>query len=152
MADKAETVYEIAILGRVTWNLHSLNNEGNIGNVIEPRTLKLADGSMTDGISGEMLKHIHAARLWEVTADKSLFCPACQVLEPMRADDPQQGIRGSGMSPAEGMESALKRCLLCDLHGFLIQKKPSVARQSTIEFGWAVGLLDCLIELHDSRY
>ena len=70
---KQKTVYEIAIMGRVTWNLHSLNNEGSVGNVVEPRTLKLADGTTTDGISGEMLKHIHVARLWELEADKSLL-------------------------------------------------------------------------------
>jgi CRISPR-associated protein Cst2 len=53
-----EKIYEIAILGRVTWNLHSLNNEGTVGNVTEPRNIRIIDPKTgdpvtTDGISGE---------------------------------------------------------------------------------------------------
>ncbi|MBO9327173.1 MAG: hypothetical protein J7463_17985, partial [Roseiflexus sp.] len=59
--DQSEScsVFEVAILARVTWDLHSLNNEGTIGNVTEPRTIVLWNGARTDGISGEMMKHIH---------------------------------------------------------------------------------------------
>jgi len=134
-----KTVYEIAILGRVTWNLHSLNNEGNIGNVVEPRTLKLADGTTTDGISGEMLKHIHVARIWELEADKSKFCPVCRTLEPMRADQNPAVTNHKKGEEAAAITQALTDCVLCDLHGFLVQR-PTVHRQSTVEFGWAVGL------------
>ena len=63
-------IYEIAILGRIIWDLHSLNNEGTVGNVTEPRTLILADGRQTDGISGEMLKHIHAEYIWALEVIK----------------------------------------------------------------------------------
>jgi len=133
------TIYELTILGRVTWNLHSLNNEGSIGNVVEPRTLKLADGTTTDGISGEMLKHIHAARMWELEADKSKFCPACRILGPMRAEqNPNVTQLGRGQE-IEATERALQDCVLCDVHGFLVQR-PTIHRQSTVEFGWAVGL------------
>ena len=68
-------VFEMAILGRATWNLHSLNNEGTVGNVSEPRTVVLADGRKSDAVSGEMLKHIHAQNLWLTTLDNS-FSPA----------------------------------------------------------------------------
>ena len=136
-------VYEIGIVGRVTWNLHSLNNEGTIGNVVEPRTLKLADNTTADGISGEMLKHIHAAKLWELEANKDRFCVICQKKEPMRADDPRRGIRNKVKTPVEAMKKAISDCFLCDLHGFLIQR-PTVARQSVVEFGWAVSIRDSL--------
>jgi len=138
----SKQIYEIGIVGRVTWNLHSLNNEGTIGNVVEPRTLKLADNTTADGISGEMLKHIHAAKLWELEASKDRFCVICQKMEPMRADDPRRGIRNSSKLPAEAMEMAISGCSLCDLHGFLVQRKPTVARQSVVEFGWAVSVPD----------
>jgi CRISPR-associated protein Cst2 len=137
--NEQKTVYEIAILGRVTWNLHSLNNEGNIGNVVEPRTLKLADGTTTDGISGEMLKHIHSSRIWELEADKSRFCPVCRTLEPMRADGNKAVTSHKKGEEEAAITQALTDCVLCDLHGFLVQR-PTVHRQSTIEFGWAVGL------------
>jgi len=136
---KPKTIYELAIVGRATWNLHSLNNEGNIGNVVEPRTLKLADGTTTDGISGEMLKHIHVARLWELEADKTKFCPVCRVLEPMRADQNPEVTKFKKGEEAAAVSQALTDCIVCDLHGFLVQR-PTVARQSTVEFGWAVGL------------
>jgi CRISPR-associated protein Cst2 len=133
------TIYELAILGRVTWNLHSLNNEGSIGNVVEPRTLKLADGTTTDGISGEMLKHIHAARVWELETDKSKFCPACRILGPMRAEQNRKVTQFGRGKEIEATTQALQDCVLCDVHGFLVQR-PTIHRQSTVEFGWAVGL------------
>lgn len=140
MSDK-DSVYEISILGRATWNLHSLNNEGTVGNVTEPRNLVLADGSETDGISGEMLKHIHAMKFWEVEEDKSNFCKACRKLDPQKA---QASINEK--DPASVVEKALE-CELCDLHGFLVQK-PSTSRVSTIEFGWAVGLPEVEKSVH----
>lgn len=137
-------IYEIAILGRITWNLHSLSNEGTVGNVTEPRTLVLADGTKTDGISGEMLKHIHANYLWQLTSDKNELCNACQEFNPEKADA-NPNVRRSG-KPEKAIEEALK-CSLCDLHGFLVQR-PTVSRASTIEFGWAVGLPQVYRETH----
>jgi len=130
-------IYELAILGRATWELHSLNNEGTVGNVTEPRTVVLADGTKTDGISGEMLKHIHAMRVWELESDKSKFCEACRVLEPSKAGKNPNVT--SQKKTQKAVETALSDCILCDLHGFLIER-PTVARPSTLEFGWAVGV------------
>jgi len=64
--NKMNNVYEVSIMSRVMWDLHSLNNEGSVGNVTEPRTVILANGAKTDGISGEMLKHIHVEKMWEL--------------------------------------------------------------------------------------
>ncbi len=130
-------IFEISLLARVTWNLHSLNNEGTIGNVTEPRTVVLANGVKTDGISGEMLKHIHAFYVWLLTEDKSYFCEACQKFHPQKADRNREVKRSD--SPEKAMDKAVASCVLCDLHGFLVQK-PTISRPSTIEFGWALGL------------
>lgn len=134
-----EVVYEIAILGRITWNLHSLNNEGTVGNVTEPRNIRIIDPKTgeaitTDGISGEMLKHIHAEKVWELESDKKNFCKACKQLKPERAD----AVITTKRKPEDGVGEALK-CELCDIHGFLIQSIP-VSRSSTVEFGWALGI------------
>ncbi|MEW6571782.1 MAG: DevR family CRISPR-associated autoregulator [Nitrospirota bacterium] len=131
-------IFEIAILGRATWNLHSLNNEGTVGNVTEPRTVVLANGEKTDGISGEMLKHIHAYNVWLLQEDKSQFCEACQKFHPQKADM-NPVVSGKKLNEAKAMSEAIKSCALCDLHGFLVQK-PTIARPSTVEFGWALGL------------
>lgn len=131
-------IFEIAILGRATWNLHSLNNEGTVGNVTEPRTVVLASGEKTDGISGEMLKHIHAYNVWLLQEDKSQFCEACQKFHPQKADM-NPVVSGKKMDEAKAMAKAIASCVLCDLHGFFI-RKPTIARPSTVEFGWALGL------------
>ncbi len=135
MAER-KRIFEIAIVGRLTWNLHSLNNEGTIGNVTEPRTVVLWDGTKTDGVSGEMMKHIHAFWTWLQAREKQLpLCQGCQTFHPQRADI------GGGLpsNPEQAIDAALTRCALCDLHGFLVQR-PTVHRQSTIEFGWVVGI------------
>lgn len=130
-------VFEIAIVGRVTWNLHSLNNEGSIGNVTEPRTVVLWDGTKTDGISGEMLKHIHAFWTWlQARQNNWPLCQACQSFKPQRADADRRGLEGDN---AAAMMTAISRCVMCDLHGFLVQQ-PTINRQSIVEFGWVVGI------------
>jgi CRISPR-associated protein Cst2 len=142
MAESA--IFEIAVLGRAVWNLHSLNNEGTVGNVSEPRTVVLADGSKSDGVSGEMLKHIHAQNVWLVAEDKSLFCESCKRLNPQKADKNPDVLSVKAKKDeiaGKAMTTALSTCALCDLHGFLVQK-PTIARSSTVEFGWAVAVRD----------
>jgi CRISPR-associated protein Cst2 len=131
-----DKIYEIGILGRIRMDAHSLNNEGTVGNVTEPRTIVLASGEKTDGISGEMLKHIHAEMLWQLAKDKKIqLCPACEILSPMKADA-NKNIEKMKVEPA--LNEALK-CAVCDIHGFLVQK-PTLSRKSTVEFGWALAL------------
>ncbi len=146
MVNDAE-VYEIAILGRATWQLHSLNNEGTVGNVTEPRSVTIIDPNTktpitTDGISGEMLKHIHTGLMWAIT-DKNDLCEACKVLNPEKFN----AIPNQGKPVQEVLENALKACEICDLHGFLVTR-PTVSRKSTIEFGWALGIPDIYRDIH----
>lgn len=134
----SERVYEIGFMGRIRIDAHSLNNEGTVGNVTEPRTIILADGQKTDGISGEMLKHMHAEALWQLTKERKPdnLCPACQVLSPMKADTNENVKNQKDVKSA--LNEALK-CIICDVHGFLVQK-PTFSRKSTVEFGWAFAL------------
>lgn len=141
MEQNKNGVYEIAILGRATWDLHSLNNEGTVGNVTEPRTIVLADGTQTDGISGEMLKHVHAEYMWKLEGDKMKFCPVCRKFWPERAGYDVKG------NIEQGITEALK-CELCDIHGFLVPRAPNPNRKSTVEFGWAVGLPEVHRSIH----
>lgn len=143
--ENKEMVFEIAIIGRVTWNLHSLNNEGSVGTVTEPRTVVLWDGTKTDGVSGEMMKHIHAFWTWvQAKQDNLPLCDACQRFQPQRADAarglkqklPKQNKQNQN---AEAMRIVIEECTLCDIHGFLIQQ-PTINRKSTVEFGWVIGL------------
>jgi len=130
-------VYEIGISARLRIDAHSLNNEGTIGNVTEPRTVILADGTKTDGISGEMLKHIHVEALWQLAkVGKVDLCDPCKILSPMKADGNPEVTKKKKV--VEALNEALK-CAICDVHGFLVQD-PTMSRKSTVEFGWALAL------------
>jgi CRISPR-associated protein Cst2 len=130
-------IYEIGFAGRIRIDAHSLNNEGTVGNVTEPRTIILANGEKTDGISGEMLKHIHTEALWQIAKDKKAkLCTACEKLSPMKAEGNESVGKIKEAKPA--LDEALK-CTICDVHGFLVQK-PTINRKSTVEFGWALAL------------
>jgi CRISPR-associated protein Cst2 len=132
-------VYEIGILGRIRIDAHSLNNEGTVGNVTEPRTVILADGRKTDGISGEMLKHIHVEATWQLAKERKLpLCSSCEKLDPMKADGNAEVKKQKTVNDA--LNKALE-CTICDLHGFLVQQ-PTLSRKSVIEFGWAIALPD----------
>ena len=130
-------VYEIGIVGRIRIDAHSLNNEGTVGNVTEPRTIMLADGRKTDGISGEMLKHIHTEAFWQLAKERNVtLCQACQTLRPEKANKNPNVTKANEVK--EALNEALK-CALCDIHGFLVEK-PTLSRKSTIEFGWAIAI------------
>jgi CRISPR-associated protein Cst2 len=134
--EMSDQIYEVGFAGRIRIDAHSLNNEGSVGNVTEPRTIVLANGEKTDGISGEMLKHIHAEALWQLAkGKKSPLCSACGKLSPMKADANKQL---KDMTDENALNNALD-CSICDIHGFLVQD-PTINRKSTVEFGWAIGL------------
>jgi CRISPR-associated protein Cst2 len=161
----SEKIYEIGFMGRIRIDAHSLNNEGTVGNVTEPRTIILASGEKTDGISGEMLKHIHAEALWQLAKEKNApLCNACQIMSPMKADanikieaigekikslrEERKNHKDKGKKAeidqqiSKELNSALNEaigCAVCDIHGFLIQE-PTLSRKSTVEFGWALAL------------
>ena len=151
MSEKPEKVFEIAILGRALWELHSLNNEGNVGNVVEPRSVKIIDPNTrkavtTDGISGEMLKHIHAEMMW-ILDDKNNLCEACRTLHPERFNYVVSKNKSKFKSPDQVIEEAVKSCDICDIHGFMVEK-PTVSRKSTVEFGWALGIPEVYRDIH----
>ncbi len=136
--EQGHPVFEVAIAGRLTWNLHSLNNEGTLGNVSEPRTVVLWDGHKTDGVSGEMMKHIHAQWTWlgALSGEKHTLCEGCRDFRPQRADLRSRDL--DRKDNAKALAQALE-CTLCDIHGFLVQT-PTIHRQSVVEFGWVVGV------------
>lgn len=144
-------IYEIAILGRAIWQLHSLNNEGTVGNVTEPRSIRIIDPNTkkavtTDGISGEMLKHIHTEIMWALD-DKSNLCDACKVLNPEKFNFAIKAKKVNVKDVEDAIKQALETCDICDLHGFLIEK-PTASRKSTIEFGWALGIPEIYRDIH----
>lgn len=147
----SKKVFEIVILGRALWELHSLNNEGNVGNVVEPRSVKIIDpntGSAvtTDAISGEMLKHIHTSFMWRL-GDKNSLCSACKVLHPEKFNYVVNKNKKQFKSAEDVIKKAVESCDICDIHGFMVES-PTTSRKSTIEFGWALGIPDVYRDIH----
>jgi len=65
----------LTLVGRLTLNLASLNNEGTEGNAIQPRTATVVDDGKLHTvpvISGDMLKHWHAVHLSKIAQDRGL--------------------------------------------------------------------------------
>jgi CRISPR-associated protein Cst2 len=139
--NQEDKVYEIGLVLRAEIEAHSLNNEGTVGNVTEPRSIALADGTITDGISGEMLKHMHARAFWAIGTKES-FCGSCQQFSPMKASaNPDVNEAVKQKKPLSDVLGIAIQCPLCDTHGFLIEEA-ALSRKSLVEFGWALALPD----------
>ena len=70
-----DQIEHLSLVGRLTLNLASLNNEGTEGNAIQPRTATVVlDGKLhsVPVISGDMLKHWHAKHLSAIAQERDL--------------------------------------------------------------------------------
>lgn len=129
----ARPVWELALVARVDLLLHSLNNEGSVGTSMRPRRLMVPTQNgleERDGVSGEMLKHGHAAFLHylAVSGNGLPLCEGCRFLHPQRAAYQAQGLTAY---------QAIEKCVICDVHGFLIPGE-DVYRETAVQFSWAV--------------
>jgi CRISPR-associated protein Cst2 len=82
-------VYSLSISGRMTLELHSLNNEGGEGNQIMTRTVTLVDPEggihKVNAISGDMFKHIQAEHFYLLARERGLpLCAGCQTFRSDR--------------------------------------------------------------------
>ena len=85
-----DSTKHLALVGRLTLNMASLNNEGTEGNAIQPRTATVVeDGKLytVPTISGDMLKYWHAKHLSEIAQDRDL--PLCENVK-RRSPDPNR--------------------------------------------------------------
>lgn len=135
----------LALVGRLTINLASLNNEGTEGNATQPRTaVVVRDEKLytVPVISGDMVKHWHAVHLSAIAQERAL--PLCKLakgraLDPNRlkaelTDDVWVRERVEGAEKWKGklkaeetraLEAAVyqmlaKECAVTDAHGLLI--------------------------------
>ena len=145
------TIYNLSIAAQATINLHSLNNEGGEGNQIQTRMVNIVgeDGRLysVNAISGDMLKHIQAEHLYEISRDQGLpLCAACTLFDAnrMSADESfRTWLKKEKRTPIQVVDRLLT-CTLDDVEGNLITEGQSTPRKSVIEFGWAVGLPDAV--------
>ncbi len=147
--DNRIPIYSLSISGRLTLEMHSLNNEGGEGNQTMTRIVTLVDESgsvhKVNAISGDMFKHIQAEHYYRRARESGLpLCAGCQVFDAARILADKEFIKGlKGQSDEETIHALLNRCALDDTEGSLIaQGARSIPRKSVAEFSWVVGLPD----------
>jgi CRISPR-associated protein Cst2 len=147
-------IQSASISGRVTLDMHSLNNEGGEGNQVQTRMVHIVDANgelaVVNAISGDMLKHIQAEHLQALASSggKLPLCNGCKKFSANRVNDDAEFGQAMPAAKEKGsnektIDQLLERCVVDDAEGVLITiGNRSVPRKSTVEFGWAVGLPD----------
>jgi CRISPR-associated autoregulator DevR family len=108
------SIYDISLNLCVGWTSHSLSNTGSNGtNRLLGRQILLADGTKVDAASGNILKHHHAVNTADYLQSYGVpLCDACRT---------RDGRRAAALPVAEQQEvHPVRRCGLCDVHGYLI--------------------------------
>ncbi len=141
----------VTISGRMTLDLHSLNNEGGEGNQIQTRMVHIVDGggnlAVVNAVSGDMLKHIQAEHFQAISVGSAdlRLCDGCRRFSANRINDDKEFVAalGSIKDNAQIVDMITRRCAMDDVEGILITVgNRSTPRKSTVEFGWMVGMPD----------
>ncbi len=140
-------VNEVSICVRVGWQAHSLSNAGSNGsNRTMPRRQRLADGTETDAVTGNIQKRYQARWAAEYMKATGVYlCPACATGD---------GRRAAALADQTLTMADVLKCGLCDSHGFLVTTKnnnekdddstprPPLSKHSLVEFSFALALPD----------
>ncbi len=141
-------VYSLSISGRLTLEMHSLNNEGGEGNQTMTRTVALVDteGNVhkVNAISGDMFKHIQAEHFYYLAREGGLpLCEGCKTFRSDRILGDDEFLKNLPKTDEETLTKLAQTCALDELEGTLIAKGTrSVPRKSVAEFAWVVGVPD----------
>ncbi|MCS6843460.1 MAG: DevR family CRISPR-associated autoregulator [Caldilineales bacterium] len=146
MSDNLKPIYSLSICGRLTLELHSLNNEGGEGNQTMTRTVAVVDTAgnvhKVNAISGDMFKHIQAEHFYLLARENRMaLCEGCKTFRADRILGDSEFLRALPDSDAAAINSLLTKCALEDTEGTLIARGArSIPRKSVAEFSWVVGL------------
>lgn len=149
-------LHSLSISGIVTMNLHALNNEGSEGNTMMTRMVEIVDkdgkNHTVNAVSGDMFKHIQAEHLFmEAKSNNLPLCEGCVTFDANRICADESFTKNDSFTTetkdSEIISEAIKKCVVDDAEGILItseigRKGRSIARKSSIEFGWIVGCPD----------
>lgn len=142
------SVYSLSISGRLTLEMHSLNNEGGEGNQTMTRTVALVDTAgqvhKVNAVSGDMFKHIQAEHFYYLAREGGLpLCKGCQTFRSDRILGDDDFLKNLPKTDEETLTALAKTCALDEIEGTLIAKgSRSIPRKSIAEFAWVVGVPD----------
>lgn len=151
-------LHTLSICGRITLDLHDLNNEGTEGNQQLTRMVSIVVNEngkpairTVNAISGDMFKHIQSEHLHKLAVEQNArdatsfpLSKGARIFDANRINsrDDQGFFADFGSkNNAEALSAVLKACAVTDLQGTLITAEGrSLPRKSCIEFGWVVGV------------
>ncbi|WP_242973467.1 DevR family CRISPR-associated autoregulator [Clostridium thermosuccinogenes] len=146
---KKMKISSISISGKITLDMHSLNNEGGEGNQILTRQVTIVDDKgkihTVNAISGDMLKHVQTEHLYNIAVEKGLpLCNACTTFNSNRiSGDRVFSEESKGKDQQTVMDLLLEKCVIDDMQGILVTNNNSnLPRKSCSEYGWLIGLPD----------
>ncbi len=146
---KTRGITSISINGRITLNMHSLNNEGSEGNQVLTRQVTIIDQhgkpETVTAVSGDMMKHIATEHFWRIAKENNIVLS--ETSKSFNANriiwsDLTRGDIKDIDSKNQGsiMDALIKTCALSDIAGAMITSKGNFARKSVMEFGWMLAL------------
>ncbi len=140
----SEKLNSISISGRITLNMHSLNNEGNEGNQVLTRQATIIDQNgnpaTVTAVSGDMLKHIMCEHFWNIAKEDNLKLSNTSKIfnaNRIKADDIE---RTRADTQSDIADDIIKTCSLCDIAGAMLTELGNFSRKSIAEFGWLLAL------------
>lgn len=140
----SERLNSISISGRITLNMHSLNNEGNEGNQVLTRQATIIDQNgkpaTVTAVSGDMLKHMMCEHFWNIAKEEKLsLSKTSETFNANRiiADDIKSKKADSQSNITDDI---IKTCSLCDIAGAMLTELGNFSRKSVAEFGWLLAL------------
>jgi len=140
-------IHSVSISGELVLDMHALNNEAAEGNQQIARMVHIVDRRgklvVVNAVSGDMLKHIQAQHFHGLAEARKLpLCGGCVIFDANRVNLDADFIKDLPTGDnAVGLDKVIQHCALDDAEGVLITAgNRSMARKSTVEFAWLVGL------------
>ena len=140
----SEKLSSISISGRITLNMHSLNNEGNEGNQVLTRQATIVDQNgkpaTVTAVSGDMLKHIMCEHFWNIATEDDL--KLSKTSKTFNANRIVSGDISKKKSDSQSdiTDDIINTCSLCDIAGAMLTDLGNFSRKSIAEFGWLLAL------------
>lgn len=140
----SEKLNSISISGRITLNMHSLNNEGNEGNQVLTRQATIIDQNgkpvTVTAVSGDMLKHIMCEHFWNIAKEEKLDLSNTSKIFNANRIIASDIKKEKTDKQSDIMNKMIKTCSLCDIAGAMLTEFGNVSRKSIAEFGWLLAL------------
>lgn len=134
----------ISINGRITLDMHSLNNEGAEGNQVLTRQVTIIDENnkpaTVTAVSGDMMKHIMCEHFWTIAKEENLPLSNTSSLFNANRIIPSDLPNATANDHTATTDEVLKTCSLSDIAGAMITGLGNFSRKSIAEFGWLVAL------------